>query len=69
MYKAENIVDHFIGLSTGNKDELAQRISNLKDLYGRTNRFANLKIVDISSNKPKSMDKFLKRYPEFFYEK
>ena len=60
MYKAENIVDHFMGHSTGNKEELVQRIDNLKDLYGRTNRFAQLKIVDICSDKPRSMDKFLK---------
>lgn len=66
MHKTENIVDHFWH-STGSKKDLIQRVRDLKDLYGRTNRFARLKIVDITNDKPKSMDKFLKKYPQFFY--
>jgi len=69
IYKAKNIVDHFSGQSTGTFDEIAEKIRTHKDLYGRTNRFSQMKIIDISNDKPASMDKFLKKYPQFFYEK
>jgi beta-1,4-mannosyl-glycoprotein beta-1,4-N-acetylglucosaminyltransferase len=66
-YKTDNIVDHFTGYNIGTLKEISEKIKNHKDLYGRANRFAQMRIVDITDDKPKSMDVFLKKHPQFMY--
>ena len=38
------------------------------DLWNREDDYAKKKIVDISNNKPKMMDKFLEKYPDFIFK-
>jgi beta-1,4-mannosyl-glycoprotein beta-1,4-N-acetylglucosaminyltransferase len=68
IYKAKNIA-HFFHLKPeiGTLKDVAEKVRGRKDLYGRTNRFAQMKIVDITNDKPGAMDKFLKKYPQFYY--
>ena len=49
-------------------DEIKNKMESQKDLWNRTEDYAQKKIVDISNNKPKVMDKFLEKYPDFFYK-
>jgi beta-1,4-mannosyl-glycoprotein beta-1,4-N-acetylglucosaminyltransferase len=68
VYKANNIVDRLLGhVIIGSSSEISERVRNFEDLYGRLNEFSHMEIVDISKDKPKSMDKFLEKYPEFCY--
>jgi beta-1,4-mannosyl-glycoprotein beta-1,4-N-acetylglucosaminyltransferase len=68
IYKTKNIVDYYSGYDIGTFEDIAKKIRNQKDLYGRANRFSKMKIIDIKDDKPKAMDKFLKKYPQFFYK-
>ena len=67
-YKTKNLVHFLEGYNFVTDDYAAQRIKNFKDLYGRQRRTYQMQIVDISHDKPKSMDEFLKKYPQFFYK-
>jgi hypothetical protein len=67
FYKAKNGADQNPNYPIGTVEDIAERVKNLKDLLGRTSRFNQLRIIDINDDKPASMDKFLKKYPEFFY--
>lgn len=68
IYKCKNIVHYFDNLKIGTKKDVIYKLKNLKDIYGRGNRFSNLKIIDIDNDKPESMDRFLNKFPQFFYK-
>lgn len=69
IYKAQNIYESSrIIKRVGTNKDVAQKIATYKDPYGRGARSHRMKIVDISKTKPKSMDKFLKKYPQFFFK-
>jgi len=53
---------------SGDRDEVVKKIQNHLDPFGRRGRSKEQKIVDISNNKPKSMDKFLEKYPQYFFK-
>ena len=65
--KSKEIVKGFFteGLT---KEEVAERVDGFVDVYKRKGKKHKMKIVDISNNKPKSMDLFLKKYPHFFFK-
>ena len=66
--KVENIAESLdIINKVGNIEEIQSKINAQHDLWGRTAAYASKKIVDISYDKPKKMDKFLLKYPSFFY--
>jgi beta-1,4-mannosyl-glycoprotein beta-1,4-N-acetylglucosaminyltransferase len=66
--KVESIAEsHLIIDNVGNVDDIQKKMLSQKDLWNRTDKFAEKKIVDISDDKPKSMDVFLQKYPHFFY--
>ncbi len=67
--KAENIYEsNGVLPKLGTRDEIITKMENQKDLFGRPRWRNRLRIVDISETKPKSMDAFLKKYPQFFYQ-
>jgi beta-1,4-mannosyl-glycoprotein beta-1,4-N-acetylglucosaminyltransferase len=51
----------------GTREEVIEKMEKHLDPYGRELRKTAQTIVDISKTKPKSMDKFLEKYPQFFY--
>jgi hypothetical protein len=53
----------------GSVDDVKRKISTHKDLYDREPVKVSYiqSIVDISKNKPRMLDKFLKKYPNFIY--
>lgn len=66
--KVESIAEsHYIIDEVGNVDDIKEKMESQKDLWNRTEDYAQKKIVDITDNKPKKMDKFLEKYPHFFY--
>jgi len=68
-YKVENIFESSGILNLiGTKEDIAKKVASQKDLYGRTRDRHEMSIVDISKTKPRSMDKFLEKYPQFFYK-
>lgn len=67
-YKVENIAESSLIInSVGNQSEIDYKMKNQIDLWNRTDDYAKKEIVDITNDKPKSMDKFLEIYPNFFY--
>ncbi len=67
--KVESIAEsHYIIENVGTLEEIKEKMGTQKDLWNRTEDYAQKKIVDISDNKPKMMDKFLEKYPHFFYK-
>lgn len=68
--KVESIAEsHLIIDNVGDIGEIQEKMVSQKDLWNRTENYAQKRIVDISNNKPKMMDKFLEKYPDFFYKK
>jgi hypothetical protein len=68
--KVESIAEsHYIIDNVGSVDEIKEKMESQKDLWNRTENYAQKKIVDISNNKPKMLDKFLEKHPDFFYKK
>jgi beta-1,4-mannosyl-glycoprotein beta-1,4-N-acetylglucosaminyltransferase len=68
IYKGHNIVDHLLKHTVlGNPNDVSTKLKNLKDPYGRLSGRYQMRVVDISRDKPKSMDTFLKKYPQFYY--
>lgn len=68
--KVESIAEsHYIINDVGNVDDIKCKMESQKDLWNRTEDYAQKKIVDITNNKPKMLDKFLEKYPDFFYKK
>lgn len=55
----------------GTPEDIKLKINTHQDLYNRTTtkRYYKEEIVDISNNKPRMLDKFLEKYPNFIYEK
>lgn len=52
----------------GSKEDVEFKINNSKDLYGRDTRGRHKqKFVDITNNQPKSLARFLEKYPSFIY--
>lgn len=67
--KVESIAEsHYIINEVGTIDEIKDKMMSQKDLWNRTDDYAKKTIVDISNNKPKSLDKFLEKHPHFFYQ-
>lgn len=67
--KVESIAEsHYIIDDVGSVDEIKNKMESQKDLWNRTEPYAQKKIVDITNNKPKMMDEFLKKYPHFYYK-
>lgn len=67
-YKTQNIVDFYRGYNTGTASDIKEKVKLKKDLYGRTNELVQLKLVDISEDKPKHLDSWLKKYPVYYYK-
>ena len=68
-YKVENLFESKDLIDkVGSLEDIAEKVKGHKDLFGRTVWRLEQKIVDISQTKPKSMDEFLKKYPQFFYK-
>ena len=68
--KVESIAEsHYIIDDIGNLDDIKDKMTTQKDLWNRTDDYAKKKIVDILGDKPKSMDKFIEKYPHFFFDK
>ena len=66
--KVENIYESSAILNLlGTREEVMEKMEKHLDPYGRELRKTAQSIVDISKTKPKAMDDFLKKYPEFFY--
>jgi beta-1,4-mannosyl-glycoprotein beta-1,4-N-acetylglucosaminyltransferase len=64
LFAEKNLVD-----VAGSKEEVEYKINHSQDLYGRDNKGRHKqKIVDITNNKPKSLDKWLEKYPSFIYK-
>jgi beta-1,4-mannosyl-glycoprotein beta-1,4-N-acetylglucosaminyltransferase len=67
--KVESIAEsHYIIDNVGSVEEIKNKMENQKDLWNRTESYAQKRIVDITNNKPKMMDNFLDKYPDFFYK-
>jgi beta-1,4-mannosyl-glycoprotein beta-1,4-N-acetylglucosaminyltransferase len=67
-YKVENIAESSLIIdNVGNPSDIEYKMKNQIDLWNRTDDYAKKEIVDITNDKPKSMDKFLELYPNFFY--
>jgi beta-1,4-mannosyl-glycoprotein beta-1,4-N-acetylglucosaminyltransferase len=67
-YKVENIAEsHLIINQVGNVLEIETKMKSQSDLWNRPDEYAKKRIVDISEDKPSVMDKFLEKYPQFFY--
>jgi beta-1,4-mannosyl-glycoprotein beta-1,4-N-acetylglucosaminyltransferase len=66
--KVESIAEsHLIIDKVGNVDDIEHKMKNQKDLWNRTSLDAQKNIIDISNNKPKKMDQFLQKHPNFYY--
>ena len=54
----------------GSVEDVSKKINTQKDLYDREKTKVTYieKIVDISNNKPRTLDKFLEKYPNFIYQ-
>jgi beta-1,4-mannosyl-glycoprotein beta-1,4-N-acetylglucosaminyltransferase len=64
LFAEKNLVE-----VVGSKDEVEYKINHSKDLYGRDNKGRHKQqIVDITNNQPKSLAKFLEKYPSFIYK-
>jgi beta-1,4-mannosyl-glycoprotein beta-1,4-N-acetylglucosaminyltransferase len=67
-YKVENIAESSLIIdNVGDPSEIERKMNSQTDLWNRTDDYAKKEIIDISNDKPKSMDKFLELYPSFFY--
>lgn len=68
--KVKNTSDgHTIEHLIGSKEEIKHKINNQIDLWNRTDDFVKQEIVDITNDAPKSMPKFLEKYPHFYFKK
>jgi len=66
--KSRNIVKGFFTEDL-KKEDVIKRLNKQIDIYKRRGHKHKMKIVDITNNKPKSMNLWLKKYPHFFYKK
>jgi len=66
--KVESIAEsHLIIENVGTVGDIEEKMSSQVDLWNRPDDYAKKEIVDISGNKPKTLDKFLERNPHFIY--
>ena len=68
--KVENIAEsHVIIDRVGPIVEIARKMSTQEDLWGRTNHDSQKHIVDITEEgmAPKCINKFIEKYPDFYY--
>jgi len=68
--KVENIAEsHLIINGTGSVEDISQKMKTQKDLWNRTDYYAQKAIVDIklSDMSPICIDKFIEKYPYFFF--
>lgn len=69
FYKADNIAEREgVVYRAGTSEKVAERKKMLQDPYLRKGNRFKMKIIDISNNKPKHLDKWLEKYPQFFYK-
>jgi beta-1,4-mannosyl-glycoprotein beta-1,4-N-acetylglucosaminyltransferase len=67
-YKVENIAESKLIIdNVGNVSDIESKMKSQNDLWGRTDDYARKEIVDISNDKPRTLDKFLEKYPHFYY--
>lgn len=62
IYESEGILPVL-----GNSDDIARKIKNHLDLFERISPKFEQKVVDIALTKPRSLDKFLEKYPHLFF--
>lgn len=68
-FKANNILEgHNTIEIIGTVEMVAEKIKNQLDLYNRRSSRYKQSFVDISNNKPKSLDAWLKKHPEYYHE-
>jgi beta-1,4-mannosyl-glycoprotein beta-1,4-N-acetylglucosaminyltransferase len=66
--KVENIAEsHMIIDEVGDIDQIQKRMDNVEDLWGREDDFAQKTLIDLDY-KPKSLEKFIELYPDFYRE-
>jgi beta-1,4-mannosyl-glycoprotein beta-1,4-N-acetylglucosaminyltransferase len=66
--KAENIAEyHLVADKIGTIEEIKDKMDRQQDLYGRVGWKVQERIVDITRDRPKSLSRFLTKYPEFFF--
>jgi beta-1,4-mannosyl-glycoprotein beta-1,4-N-acetylglucosaminyltransferase len=63
--KVSLFAEKHLNKAAGTIGEIAAKIVGRKDLYGRTQYDSGFSIINISEDKPKSLDKFLEKYPDF----
>lgn len=67
--KVENIAEsHYIIDLVGDVDKIQERLDTIQDLWDRTETYAQKKIVDINRHGPKSIHKFIEKYPSFYFK-
>jgi FkbM family methyltransferase len=67
-FKASNILEgHNTEEDVGSVEDVAEKIKNRQDLYNRGSRRYKQTVVDISNNKPTSLDTWLLKHPEYYY--
>ncbi len=68
--KVENIAEsHYIIDLVGDVDKIKERRESITDLWDRTEKYAQKKIVNVDSNGPACIRKFIEKYPDFYYNK
>jgi len=70
--KVDNIAEsHIIVDGTGSIADIERKMKTQKDLWNRTDHYAQKQIIDISMGDlaPKCINEFIKKYPDFFFEK
>jgi beta-1,4-mannosyl-glycoprotein beta-1,4-N-acetylglucosaminyltransferase len=67
--KVENIAEsHLIIKEVGDVDKIQNNLDNITDLWDRTDSYATKRLVDISTNGPKCLYKFIEKYPSYYKE-
>jgi hypothetical protein len=66
--KVENIAEsHYIIDLVGDVDKIQERLDTIQDLWDRTETYAQKKIVNVDRHGPKSINKFIEKYPSFYF--
>jgi len=70
MKKVQNIAEsHLIIDKIGTKEDIQDKINTQKDLWNRTEDYAKKQLVELDETSPKNIQKFIKLFPEFYYDK
>lgn len=68
-YKADNIAEREGVIDkVGTIEDITRKMAEHKDIYERTKWRQQMEIVEIGDNKPKMLDKWLEKYPQFLYK-